>query len=137
MKALTLWQPWASLIVLRHKCFETRSWKTDRLIGERLAIHAALRTPSDLANELMDELAKLAIDPVHLPLGAVLGTGVVTAYHRTEVIAPSLPSPELAFGNYAPGRWAWRIDDIEMLPEPWPARGRQGIWEWAPPTVPN
>ena len=132
MKALTLWQPWASLIVLRHKRFETRSWKMDGLIGERIAIHAAKRPSKDLDYELINELAKLALDPAHLPLGAVVGSGVITALFRTEAIAPNLPRPELVFGDYSPGRWAWRIEDVEALPEPVPARGRQGIWEWTP-----
>ena len=132
MKALTLWQPWASLIVLRHKRFETRSWKMDGLIGERIAIHAAKRPSEDLDSELINEINKLSFNPAHLPLGAVVGTGVITAFYRTEVIAPNLPLPELVFGDFSPGRWAWRIEEIEALPEPVPARGKQGIWEWTP-----
>ena len=132
MKALTLWQPWASLIVLRQKRFETRSWKLDGLIGERIAIHAAKRPSEGLDSELIDELAKLALNPAHLPLGVVVGGGVITGFYRTEAIAPSLPRPELVFGDYSPGRWAWRIEDVVALPEPVPARGRQGIWEWTP-----
>ena len=132
MKVLTLWQPWASLIVLRHKRFETRSWKRNGLIGECIAIHAAKRPSKDLDSELIDELAKLALNPAHLPLGAVIGTGVITAFYRAETIAPSLSRPELVFGDYSPGRWAWRIEHVEALPQPVPARGRQGIWEWTP-----
>lgn len=41
MKALTLWQPWASLIAAGHKRIETRAWAT-RYRGP-LAIHAAAR----------------------------------------------------------------------------------------------
>ena len=130
MKALTLWQPWASLIVLGHKRFETRSWKTDGLIGERIAIHAAKRPAEDMNSKLLNELAALELEPAFLPLGAVVGTGVTTDFCRTELIAPDLPASELAFGDYSPGRWAWRIEDVEALPEPIPARGRQGIWEW-------
>ena len=121
MKALTLWQPWASLIVLRHKRFETRSWKLDGLIGERIAIHAAKRQSEDLDSELINEIAKLSLNPAHLSLGAVVGTGVITAFYRTEVIAPNLPLPELVLGDFSPGRWAWRIEDVEALPEPVPA----------------
>lgn len=42
-KALTLWQPWATLVALGHKRIETRSWAT-RHRGE-LWIHAAKRPP--------------------------------------------------------------------------------------------
>jgi activating signal cointegrator 1 len=133
MKALTLWQPWASLIVMGHKQYETRSWKRDSLIGERIAIHAAKRPPKDLPRDLLHELTTLKLVPSGLPLGAVLGTGVVTDFHQTELLAPSLTRREIAFGDYAAGRWAWRLDDVKMLPEPEPARGRQGIWNRTPP----
>ena len=43
MKALTLWQPWASLIAVGAKTIETRSWST-KYRGP-LAIHAAKRRP--------------------------------------------------------------------------------------------
>jgi hypothetical protein len=43
LKALTLWQPWASLIALGVKTIETRSWPT-KYRGP-LAIHAAVRLP--------------------------------------------------------------------------------------------
>ena len=43
MKALTLWEPWATLIALGVKRYETRSWGT-KYRGP-LAIHAAKRRP--------------------------------------------------------------------------------------------
>lgn len=39
MRALSLWQPWASLVPLGFKTIETRSWSTD--YGGPLLIHAA------------------------------------------------------------------------------------------------
>lgn len=42
MKAVTLHQPWATLIALGHKHIETRSWTPpSSLIGETIAIHAS------------------------------------------------------------------------------------------------
>lgn len=44
MKALTIWQPWASLIVAGAKPFEFRGWSMPRsMIGQRIVIHAAAR----------------------------------------------------------------------------------------------
>jgi hypothetical protein len=43
MKALTIWQPWATLIAAGVKRIETRSWSTD--YRGPLAIHAAARPP--------------------------------------------------------------------------------------------
>ena len=41
MKALTIWQPWASLLVSGQKKYETRSWATS--YRGPIAIHAAMR----------------------------------------------------------------------------------------------
>jgi activating signal cointegrator 1 len=42
MKAISLWQPWASLIACGAKPYETRHWAPPaELIGHRIAIHAA------------------------------------------------------------------------------------------------
>jgi hypothetical protein len=48
MKALTIWQPWASLIVAGAKPYEFRGWRAPRsLIGQRIVIHAgAAKVPA-------------------------------------------------------------------------------------------
>lgn len=44
MKALTIWQPWATLIAIGAKPYEFRGWQPPKwLIGKRLAIHAGAR----------------------------------------------------------------------------------------------
>lgn len=48
MKALTIWQPWASLIMAGAKPYEFRGWRAPRsLIGQRIIIHASARKISD------------------------------------------------------------------------------------------
>jgi len=48
VKALTLWQPYASLCALGVKTIKTRSWPAPKaLIGQRIAIHAATRTANN------------------------------------------------------------------------------------------
>ena len=46
---------------------------------------------------------------------------------------PARSTSEYLFGDYIPGRYAWILADIKPLPEPIPAKGRQGLWEWTPP----
>ena len=57
MKAISLWQPWASLIACGVKPYETRSWAPPReLIGQPIAIHAAKKIDkgaAEFAEELM------------------------------------------------------------------------------------
>lgn len=44
MKALTIWQPWASLIISGAKPYEFRGWRPPAsIIGQRIVIHAAAR----------------------------------------------------------------------------------------------
>jgi hypothetical protein len=44
MKALTVWQPWATLIAISAKPYEFRGWKPPQsLVGQRIAIHAGAR----------------------------------------------------------------------------------------------
>lgn len=38
---------------------------------------------------------------------------------------------QLPLGDFTPGRWGWLLTDVEPLPEPIPAKGKQGVWEWA------
>lgn len=64
MKAFTLYQPWASLVVAGAKPFEFRGWsprerggKYAELIGQRIVIHAASRPMrADEIREIVDNL---------------------------------------------------------------------------------
>lgn len=48
MKAISLWQPWASLIACGTKPYETRDWAPPRdLIGQTIAIHAAKKVDAE------------------------------------------------------------------------------------------
>lgn len=50
MKAISLWQPWASLIACGAKPYETRSWAPPiDLIGRTIAIHAAKKIDKEAA----------------------------------------------------------------------------------------
>ncbi len=57
--------------------------------------------------------------------GARAGVG----QHYYEV-PPPLDSNEYAFGDYAPGRYAWLLSEVQALPTPIPAKGQLGLWTW-------
>lgn len=83
MKALTLWQPWASLMAIGVKTIETRSWSApEALIGQRIAIHAAVRPVPDGAQIGDWRVVRDADDVrwqylVEWPVGAQLDTSRV------------------------------------------------------------
>src|SRR5262249_45834457 len=118
MKAITLIQPWATLVVLGAKRIETRSWKTD--YRGKLAIHAGKKWNKQLADLCEQEPFKEALakyawrfqdleepdGPHYLsqtPLGMILGTVDIVDCKRTEDLITQVNAefgPEFAFGDY-------------------------------------
>lgn len=136
MKAISIWQPWASLIAAGAKRWETRSWAT-RYRGP-IAIHAARHWDQECCevfsrHSVQLELARLVlIDPpllkTDLPFGAIVAVGVLADCVPTEKLRGYILG-DRALGNFAPGRFAWRIDRVERLLQPVDCTGRQGLWE--------
>jgi hypothetical protein len=133
MKALTLWEPWASLIALGAKKIETRSWPTN--YRGPLAIHASVRPPS-LDNYVQVITDALYADGPHLfHLGCVIAiVDLVDCVKMTQdmITYLRLSEPgrnELAFGHWDPGRYAWILASPRRI-EPVPSRGKQGLWTW-------
>lgn len=133
MKALTLTQPWAQLVVEGRKVFETRSWRTSW--HGRLAIHAAKGWTADdraFAREL-------GYEPEAMVRGAVVGEAVLIRCQGTEDLRFYLRTKgergafELSAGDFADGRWAWRLAHPETYAEPIPAKGSLGLWDWTKP----
>lgn len=78
MKALTLWQPWASLVALGVKTIETRSWSTS--YRGPLAIHAAKKRPIEVSCQDVGEWQVLpdggtGFSMRHTPTAAKAGDG--------------------------------------------------------------
>lgn len=147
LPAITLWQPWASLLIQGIKIHETRSWAPPgELIGHRFLIHAAARVPrpsSDWSEDLCDVLKRV---DVPMPFGAALGTARLVRAFEMATCAPDMfASDDLYLGQYGGyyqpesrddhacgswyvGRWAWRFTDPRPFAEPIRMRGYQRIW---------
>lgn len=139
MKAISLWQPWATLIAIGAKQFETRSWYT----GYRgpLAIHAAKRkiVPTEINDAIIAALhLEEFITLNELPLGCVVCTvDLIDCIPTEHAVAWGLiRDAERAFGDYTPGRFAWKLENVQPVANS-PARGRQGFWEWQPEKEPT
>jgi len=152
MKAITLTQPWASLVVVGAKRIETRSWSTS--FRGQIAIHAAKAfpgeakrlcesrllcrafgwpaSPSSLSQEWLDDNAARI---KALPLGCVLATANLVNCVETEAIlryVQPFSEQEEAFGNYGPKRFGFLLENVIQLAAPWPVRGSLGLWDWEP-----
>jgi hypothetical protein len=131
MKAISLWQPWASLIATNWKHYETRSWATT--YRGPLLIHAAKRTEEcsfwfdqpEFKRHLQASGIKQWND---LPFGALVGLVNLVNVVRTEAIRHRLDKPELAFGNYQDGRFAWKLEFVQRIACPIIYRGAQGLF---------
>jgi hypothetical protein len=151
MKALTLTQPWATLVAIGAKKIETRSWKTS--YRGPLAIHAAKGFPKWAREFTTQPICYESIRVYHhieprtpyslmpgYPLGFVLATCQLVNVLPVEVVDNAnnvwgvslepLSDRERAFGDYSPGRYAWILEDVKQLPEPIPAKGALQLWEF-------
>jgi hypothetical protein len=132
MKALSLTQPWATLVLLGVKRYETRSWQT--AYRGPLAIHAARTFPQAARTlcRLEPFPSALAAAGIHhwtqLPRGAVIGVVELCGCVPVELLPPLSPEEE-AFGDYRPGRWAWELAIPTPLAAPLPCRGRLGLFD--------
>lgn len=156
MRALTLTQPWATLVAQGAKRIETRSWTTD--YRGPLAIHAAkglgpVEGISGLdtlcaASPFYDALWPIIgveehlYDVQRLPRGAIVAVAELVDCRCTgddvREYGAHLPEydqiwmltdQERAFGDYSPGRYAWLLADVRRLPTPVPCRGALGLWD--------
>ena len=143
MKALTMTQPWATLVAVGENSIETRSWGTS--YRGSLAIHSAKGFPRD-ARELCgrspyrEGLRRHGYeDALSLPLGAVIAVAELVDVIkftrgtlgdvRARAQKGEFPPHEADFGDFSPGRYGWFLEDVRALREPIPARGMLGLWE--------
>lgn len=154
MKAITIWQPWATLIAMGAKPFEFRGWSPPRAIqGSRIAIHAGARQVNRtevralviklrghapwnaalIADKALPFLDALSLNPTLCPLSHVVATSILGGSLRADKIMDRFGAP---VGNDSDRdehfNYAWPLLDIRPLEPPAPARGAQGFWDWTP-----
>lgn len=150
MKAITIKQPWASLIAIGAKRIETRSWQT-KYRGP-IAIHSSAHWSNKERNLVYTHPFDMVLtqDRAHrnpnffealswqfLPTGKILATANLVDCIPTEKIPYDLNHPhadsanafEEHFGDYLPGRFAWILEDVKALKEPMDYRGSLGLWD--------
>lgn len=163
MKAITIWQPWASLIAVGAKRYETRSWPTN--YRGPIAIHAAKKNPLSIIRGLhptvqvpiLYALCKAfgiksgVIDRLRMTTGCIVATAELIECWEIRMIDEDAEAlfkkhhptivdnkfvnlkDEIMFGNFTKGRFAWELANVQILDTPIPARGKQGLWEWDQP----
>lgn len=149
MKVLSLHQPFASLIVIGTKRFETRGWQPGwknalLMRTEGFLIHASLsKKDSHLmgSRPFSDHMQAIG----KIPYGAILGRAKLGRIITTEEWLKEMMNPgnmlnmtcngdvwrdERCFGDYSAGRYAWELLEVERFAEPIPCRGSLSIWNY-------
>ena len=143
MRAISMTQPWATLVAIGVKSIDTRSWRT--WYRGPLLIHAARAFPRwarDLCNRepfatvLLEagygaaDSGSGSVDPGLLPLGKILAVCDLKHCVRIGTLGIDLPppEPERSFGDYTLGRYAWVLSEVQPLPKPIAATGSMGLW---------
>jgi activating signal cointegrator 1 len=138
LKAVTIWQPWAQLIALGLKRYETRSWPTS--YRGQLLIHASKKWGSDeivhygrLINMLACQFpggypGQLSFENA-LPLGKIVALcDLVECWHCGVEPPPNVCRIESCCGDFGLGRYAWQLENMIHIMPPIEARGAQGLW---------
>lgn len=112
MKALTVRQPWASLIMAGVKDIENRTWRTKH--RGKLTIHAGRADRGPHTREAWHAVAALNLDT---PTGVLLGT--VDLFDITENSASAWAVPE---------HYHWQLRNPKRM-RPVAAKGRLGLWQ--------
>lgn len=137
-RALSLTQPWATLVEIGAKKYETRCWRTN--YRGWLAIHAAKGFPKDCRDLCLEEPFFETLRNADylkagraLPLGRVLCVALLTDCISTNEFHPGT-TRELNFGDYSPNRWAWKFDRVHRI-KPFDAKGALSIWKMLRPVT--
>lgn len=129
MKVLSIIEPWATLIKEKKKFIETRSWKTSYR-GE-LYIHASKKKINKRDLHTL-ELFKL-IPNVSMEYGKIIcKCKLIDCVYMDQDFLNKIQKnkQELLCGDYKLGRYAWILEDVEVLDKPISTNGHLSIWNY-------
>ncbi len=129
--AITLHQPWATLIAEGIKTVETRTHNRFKCLeGREIAIHAGKTWDATGAHDVnMRGYVQGLLRPGGHVFGAVLCRAKVT------MAGPLKPDMERAACCPTEGLFGLTLQVTEVYDPPIPATGRQGIWQWTEPEM--
>lgn len=148
MKAITLYQPYATLVAIGAKQYETRGFST-RYRGP-IAIHAGKnRQPMNAITleiwrykslpylkgickhmvEAIQEYTGKPYDDFVWPFGQIIAIAEIVDCEPAYGLAKSLPEKQIAFGDFGIGRYAWKLENVKII-TPVVISGKQGLWNW-------
>lgn len=135
IRVISIWQPYATLWVAGFKMNETRPFPCHSLVGKRLYVASTSTIKPQQRALFNDErfqhyYAATGLPPLEeLPHGYLLGSVLINSCDPIgEDDLDDITEEEQLYGDWRPGRYAWRGRDPQFLPEPIKVSGAQGIW---------
>ncbi len=134
--AISLWEPYGTLIKVGAKQYETRHWKTSYR-GALVICTAKKRDREILASfeALRPDFLRYGVKMEPCRFGVALCLVDLVDCIPTEIIGDGAAESERRFGNFAPGRYAWLLENVRPFAKPIPVRGQQGLWRWQDPRI--
>ena len=124
MKALTIKQPWASLIIEGYKKYEFRSWKTN--YRGKVLIHAGLSNDKT-------SLVRFNGYDLDYKYGAIIGEAEITdcilVDERLNNELRCINSLVYKESGYLE-KWAWKLDNVKKYNKPIYIKGKLGLWNY-------
>ena len=133
MKAITLWEPWASLVALKIKRWETRSWWTN--YRGPLVIHAASKKSfhSHYMKAAQTSITAPDLKIEDLSFGQIVAVCDLTAcIEMSNKMIMEMTETERMLGDWLEGRYAWKLENVRALDKPITVLGKQGLWTLPP-----
>ena len=124
MKAITIKQPWASLIINEYKKYEFRSWKTN--YRGKILIHAGL----SIDKERIKDFEVYNLDYIK---GAIIGeaelTDCILVDNELNEELKKINSDVYSKSNHI-GKYAWKLENIKKYNKPIFEKGNLGLWNY-------
>lgn len=143
MKAISIKQPWASLIVHGIKDIENRTWACPKkYIGQRVLIHASGSHGKKFKVNLTNEQIKVAFATIaegcmlgNLPFGSIIGSVQIVdcTFNHSSIWAEK--SKGVSPGGHVtdekePIIYNWVLANPILFKEPIPAKGKLSFWDY-------
>ena len=123
MKAITIKQPWANLIIDGYKEYEFRSWKTK--YRGKILIHAGMSTDK----KYLETFSEYNLE---CTAGAIIGEAeIVDCILVDEKFNEELvkENHKVYSGNNV-GYYAWKLENIKKYKEPKYCKGKLSLWDY-------
>jgi hypothetical protein len=121
MKALTIRQPWAELIVSGKRLFEIRNWRPD--YEGWILVHAGKKLDEEAVRRL-----NVAVD--QLTFGAIIGkVRVDDCIDFSPESWEALRFQHMEWSDYQAGNFGWRLSKATKFDPPIPWGGSLGLFD--------